>query len=434
VLPGLLAILAAFTSLKIGSLQLEDLALLLLLGFCIAKTTCMGFSFRIDSRLATLAKSYGWFLLLLVLLSFNSFRLAYFPLDDPSLVKQPVIFSLSKLLQLAAIICGFLWLSNVFLHRIDLLKAATTGYWWAGIATSWYALLSYAAVAVGHFTAPTLFGAYATDGGGIRARGLFIEGGPFGVYVVSVFVVALLRRHLTGRRLGLVNIAILLASLFLSGSKAGFLGAAALGFYAALSATSARMRGFAIIFAAGVIAVAAWGMQIGNRLNDVLVSYQNLEQFAEEGTDYNVVLGRISASYIVPQMVLAHPLAGIGFGNYPLMRNDPHYLGPLPAITDMEDLPGLGFPGVAAEMGIPATLWLIVMLYMPFRAGRKAAPVLAIAGAFQLVAHVLAVQLTFFYPWFVSACALASAHLESAVEDSDPEIAHRLLRVKPART
>lgn len=80
-------------------------------------------------------------------------------------------------------------------------------------------------------------------------------------------------------------------------------------------------------------------------------SYMNIEEeIAERGRDYNLVVGRVSALHIVPKMVATHPLTGIGFGNYPLMRNDPNYLDGLPAITEVEDLPGLGLLGVSDHL------------------------------------------------------------------------------------
>jgi hypothetical protein len=143
----------------------------------------------------------------------------------------------------------------------------------------------------------------------------------------------------------------------------------------------------------------------------------------------NLVAGRVSALYIVPKMISAHPVTGIGLGNYPLMRNDPHYLGVLPAIPEVEDVGGIGIPGIAAEIGIPATLWLLILLFMPYQVCRKSASILAVAAAFQPLAHTFAVQLTFFYPWFVSACALAALSYGSAAVRTGPR--NRFSPVRP---
>jgi O-Antigen ligase len=411
VIVGLLGALPAFTNLRVGSLQPEDFVLLLLLGFCIAKFIYSGFSFRLSSQLIGLFMSYGLLLLSLLLLSVLATRLTFYPLDEVSILKRPVIFSLSKLLQLAAIICGFLWLANVFVRKRDLLAQAMSIYYWTGIVSSQYAILSYLALARLHFTPPEIFGAYSNIDGGLRACGFFNEGGPFGVYIVSVVVVGLLHRRVTGQRLGVVSIAVLSIAFLLSASKAGFVAAAPLCLYSIISAASFRRRASYLILSSAILWAAAAGLSLGDQLLGYLESYQNIdEQIAVRGNDYSLVVGRVSALYIVPRMISAHPLTGIGFGNYPLMRNDPLYLGSLPAITEVEDLPGLGIPGIAAEMGIPVTLWLMLLLFRPYWGTRKKALVFAMAALFQPLAHiVVGVQLTLFYPWFVTACALAAS-------------------------
>lgn len=407
---GLLAFLAAFTHVRIGSLQPVDIALLLWMGFCIAKFLYSRLSLRIVSGLDGLFKSYMLFLLVLIVLSVLSIRLPFYPLYDVSFLKQPVIFSLSKLLQLAAIICGFLWLANALMTSKAFLTQAMNFYWVTGVASSIYALACCLAVFVLHLvpSGGSLFGAYSSSG--VRARGFFNEGGPFGMYLVSVLVIGFLRRYVTGKPMSKVSVVIVAAAFVLSDSKAGILVLALLLLYSVMSAASfARKVSYltlSVIFLGG----AAVLLNVGGQLTAYLYSFENIHQeVATRGEDLNLVAGRISALIIVPKMIAAHPISGIGFGNYPLMRNDPHYLGVLPSIRDTEDLPAIGIPGIAAEIGIPATIWLMVLLVMPYLKGRKAAPIIAIAGIFQFLAHASGVQLTFFYPWFVSACALAAA-------------------------
>jgi hypothetical protein len=434
VMVGLLAILPTFTNLKIGSFQPEDFVLLLLFGFCIAKFLCSRFSFRIAAELGGLFKSYGLLLLLLASLSVLSVRLPFYPLIDASFLKQPVIFSLSKILQLAATVCGFLWLTNVFMTEKKLFTRAMSAYWLTGLAVSVYAILCYVAIAITHSSSETaIVGAYIRGGEILRARGFFNEGGPFGIYVVSIFLVGLLRRHVTGRRPGLVNIGILALAFILSASKAGFFAAALLFFFSIISAASFRQKVFYLILSVAFLWGIAASLNFDAQLYGYLYSFQNIEeQLAARGTDLNLVVGRVSALYIVPKMISAHPVTGIGLGNYPLMRNDPHYLGILPAIPEIEDMAGIGIPGIAAEIGIPATLWLLVLLFIPYRVCRKSASILAVAAVFQPLAHTFAVQLTFFYPWFVSACALAALSYGPAVVHARPR--NRFSPVRPLET
>jgi hypothetical protein len=289
-------------------------------------------------------------------------------------------------------------------------------YWYIGILSSWFAILSWVVVAVAHIdpTSPpaSILGAYSVDYA-IRARGFFNEGGPFGLYVVSVFAMGLLRRHMTGRRLGLANIAILSTAFLFSESKAAFFLVVLLVLYYVVSAASLREKFTYLILSTAILCGAAAWLNLPGLLIGYLNSYQAVEDnVAALGRDNNIVVGRIAALYIVPRMVSAHPITGVGIGNYPLMRNDPHYLGSLPTITDVEDLPAIGIPGIAAEMGIPAAIWLIVLLFAPYWVCRKKASIIGIAAIFQPLAHSFGVQLTFFYPWFVSACALGASSFE----------------------
>jgi len=414
---GFLAILPAFTAVKVGSLQAEDFVLILLLGFCITKFLCSGFSFRISTKLTGLFWSYGLLLLLLLLLAVLALRLTFYPLDEASLLKQPVIFSLSKLIQLAACICGFLWLTNVFVAEKGLLIRAMNLYWWTGIVTSWFAVFSWLVVTIGHIEpAPpfpaSLLGAYSVEYA-VRARGFFNEGGPYGIYVVSVFAIGLLRRYMTRRRLGMPNIAVLFLGFLLSESKAAFLLVVLLVLYPIVSAASFRKKVTYFVISAAILCGAAVWLNLPVMLTAYVDSYQRVEDnVAAIGRDTNIVVGRIAALYIVPRMISAHPITGVGLGNYPLMRNDPHYLGSLPTITDVEDLPAIGIPGIAAEIGIPATVWLMILLLAPYWVGRKKASIIGTAAIFQFLAHVFGVQLTFFYPWFISACAFAASSYE----------------------
>ncbi len=416
-LVSLLAVLPAFTTFKLGSLQTEDFLLLFLLGFCLARFLCSGFSFKMFNKLHGLLKSYGLLLLLLFLMAVLALRLPFYAISgDVSLLKKPVIFSISKLLQMSAIICGFFWLTNIFMRNEYYLDKALNLYWYVGIVSSWYSLASCLLLKLVHTSDSGLFtfiGAYGISSVP-RARGFFNEGGPYGVYIVSIFVVGFLRRYRMRRALGLINILVLSASFLLSASKAGFFVAGFLVFYAVLTTQSVRKRVIYLVLSTAILSGAAVWWNIGDLLLGYMYSYQNMEELlATRGADLNLVLGRVAAAYIVPRMIEYHPVTGIGLGNYPLMRNDPHYLGSLPSIRDEEDLPALGVPGIAAEMGIPATIWLLLLLFAPYWTSRKTTAVIATGALFHPLAIAFGVQLTFAYPWFVSACVLATSYRET---------------------
>jgi len=206
-----------------------------------------------------------------------------------------------------------------------------------------------------------------------------------------------------------LQVAILSFSFILASSKAGFMAALFLFLFSTVMAASFTKKIVYFVLSLTLLSSLAVALNFNEQFYAYLHDYQNLEQvISVRGLDYNVVLGRVAALYIVPRMIASHPWTGIGFGNYPLMRNDPHYLGILPSVRHVEDVPGIGIPGIAAEMGIPATLLLVALLLSPVWWSRKQATIVGVAALFQCLAHTFAVQLTFFYPWFVSACAVGA--------------------------
>jgi len=117
--------------------------------------------------------------------------------------------------------------------------------------------------------------------------------------------------------------------------------------------------------------------------------------------------GRVAGAILVPRMIEAHPITGIGLGNFSLLRNAPEYLQGLPT-KDTWELPGIGLVAYVAELGIPLFVYLMVLLCMPawmcrFRASKFA----FVLAAYQPLAHVFGVQLNFYYPWLCAAFALA---------------------------
>ena len=397
--------MVAFTNLKFASLQMEDVFLLGLTTWCFASFAANGSSLRISNTLRPLLKDYALLLVLLFTTSVFALRLQFFPLVGVSILKEPVFLSLSRFIQLTAVIVGFIWLANLLQNNREALRKALQTYWFTGLFVCSYAIVSYLLL---HFAHINIGG--ASPGGGGRARGTFNEGGPFGLYVVSLFVVAVLRRLVFGCRIGTVAAATVLIAFALAFSKAGFV---ALGVMGIAWVASHRISVRTVVLGSLIVSIlAAVGVALHpeRQIRDYTISYENIHAKIEHGhrADYNLVLGRVAAGYIVPRMVEAHPLLGIGIGNYPLMRNNPKYLGPLPPVYRHEDLPGLGLIGYAPDFGIPGLLAMSWLLTAPFRICRRTSLKLSVLGLFQIICHLFGAQLTFFYPWFVSACILGS--------------------------
>ncbi len=419
--------LAAFTNIRLGSLQPEDFVLIVLLAVCLGRFLARGGYFRIEPSLAWLSKAYLLLIVALGVMAALALRLKFFPLDNASLLKQPFLFSLSKLVQLAACVCGFLWLANGAAQRTLWLQLTLKAYWLIGIASAVYSICCWVLVYRLHLTvSPTsLLGAYHPDltGSSIRVRGFFNEGGPYGIYLVSVALIGMLQRKLYGVRLGRITGTVLLVVFVMAQSKSAFLLALLLLLAFLASVSSFRSRMVYLFVSACLITGVAIQINLLAQLEAYYTAYENLEQrMSVLGNDANLVLGRVASAYIIPRMIEAHPITGIGIGNYPLMRNDPQYLGKLPAILYQEDLPALGILGEACEIGVPATLFLLVLFCVPFVRCRRYGAAIMLAAIFQPLAHLLGAQITYFYPWLVSACALGACvqSKKIAIVDSSP--------------
>jgi hypothetical protein len=106
----------------------------------------------------------------------------------------------------------------------------------------------------------------------------------------------------------------LMAALCLSGSKAGFLAAMAL---CALSVMAAgtRAQRLALLGVCGLVFTLLLTV-FGGKLFGYTYAYLNLEEaLAYRPDDPSLIMGRIAAAAIVPRMIAAHPVAGIGVGN-----------------------------------------------------------------------------------------------------------------------
>jgi hypothetical protein len=158
-----------------------------------------------------------------------------------------------------------------------------------------------------------------------------------------------------------------------------------------------------LIIGAAVAATAIAFTPILHQFGSYLVIYQNYELVASaKSEDLNVVAGRLAAAIVIPEMVAAHPILGVGLGNYSVMRGAPEIDVPSP---DVWDVPGSGLALYAAELGIPLFLILVWNIWTPVRMVRNAGlpTCLIILVAYQFFAQLIEVQATFFYPWLASA-------------------------------
>jgi hypothetical protein len=241
-------------------------------------------------------------------------------------------------------------------------------------------------------------------------RGFYNEGGPYGLYLISVFLIGLALYQQKWVKKSALQFAFVLLSIAFIGSKskAAFCAVLFILLVNGLLAKSLKRRvGLALL----VIAFLAGIYQIVD-LGKVAMAYQRATQAYEwlshrHENDGNFIYGRIAGAFIVPKMVHEHPLIGVGWGNYGLLRNAPEYRGAA-AFVSTYDEPALGIAGMTADLGIPLVLYLAGGLLLPFiLLRRKKTPLyLTNLALLQPVIHLFGGQLNLTYPWIVTAFAL----------------------------
>ncbi len=399
-----MAALSAAPILKIGDIQAVEI--LQAASLCLAAPAFLYGGMRVPAYgvWRRYGARYAVFLGVALGLSIMALRLPFFPPPDVSAIKKPLLLSLSRIFELILAMYFMLAIANALAARPSLLRRGLDVYSTTGVLTAAASLSAW--ILMKSAGLPS-FLVYGYEG---RIRGLFNEGGPYGMFLVSVSVAMLVRRRLFAVRylfLHRTALAILAAALFVSGSKAGLLAAILLCVVGAAASASTRLR--IALAGACLLTVFAFFSLFEGRLYGYFYAYVNFDTaLAFRPEDPSLIMGRVAASIIAPRMIAAHPWSGIGVGNYSLMRNDPEYLQGLPPV-DAWDLPGLGLLGSAAEFGIPLTLFFLAVLLRPaVHAFKRGAPaVVGVAVAFQPVAFLLGVNLNFFYPWLIAAFALS---------------------------
>ncbi len=401
---ALFALLSAAPVLKIADIQAVEW--LQLIWLCQAAPVFIYRGMRVprSGLWRRYGSGYAIFLLACIALAALSLRLEFYTPPDVSLLKQPFILSLSRIFEFFLAVFFMLKLAQEMRANPRTFRIALNAYIAVGTLSAVLSIIGWFAVKIAGISFFTVYG-YED-----RVRGFFNEGGPYGVFLVSVALMLLLRRRVFGAAfpfLHNVTLGLLLFALVLSGSKAGLLAAIGLLGLGLLFAGNKWQK--CALVAGGVLAGLIFLTLFQGKLLGYAYAYMDMDEaIAYRPDDPSLIMGRIAAASIVPKMLSAHPLLGIGPGNYSLMRNDPEYLQGLPPVDDW-DLPGMGLFGAAAEFGIPLTLFFAFLLVRPLASAvRERAPAaIAVAAGFQPVAFLLGVNLNFFYPWLVAGFVMA---------------------------
>ena len=392
-------VLASTIVLKFASIQYLEYLYFLLIAFLFTRLVRAQFALRTDPPVARLAFNWAIWCALALATAINSLGRPVYngPYD---LLHAPVFVSIARLGEVAANVAGLVFLGHLFRRDRRKLLFTMRVYFYTGVASAFYSILCMFSLRVLHHLLRN-----STD----RANGFYNEGGPYGLYIVSVILLGLFLRPFE-RRKGIFYISLFscLIALSLSVSKAAYAAILLLFAISALLAASLRQK----LATALVLAVVTFVVLTQTNLKAGLDNYVLASKLYVIGSnlrpdDGNLVAGRTSGLFLLPKMVAMHPWFGVGFAHYGLVRNTPQYRG-LSIFVKVIDNTGLGIFQYLAELGIPITLYLSVLLFIPFILLRRTTHLrrATAIGLMHPVVLMFGGQLNLTYPWIMSAFAI----------------------------
>jgi hypothetical protein len=409
ILAALVAFLSGFTDVRVGDIQTVELVIMgaLALSFLMPRQAAQvegpGLIIDLIPRILVM-------LTLVACGSVLSLRLNFYPPDDIGILKRPPWATLVRFVEVA------ISTSSVFIVALSIrddprkLRLVLKAFAWAGLLNAAWGLATFFLFFGSGVYLPVVPG--ITLGSRMpRVCGFFNEGGPFGVYLAGVALVQYIRGpvlHYIGRWQFRASIAVMLVAIIGSQSKAAVLVIMVLAVFGFAQQRRAALVGFAL----ALVVPLAIDSNLVEGINGYYSSLVNFrEQAYERSTDGSLVNGRLMASVLLPRIVEAHPVLGVGIGNYSLVRNDPNILLGLPR-TEIWDLHGLGLLGYLAELGIPLTLFVLYIYAYPALFALRSRGWIFMLSAYPMLAALFGVQLNFAYPWVVLGIALAALSID----------------------
>ncbi len=405
-----LCLLCGLTDLKAGDIQpVEIWSLICLIGSAFLLLKQRG-KVRANEAVSKISSQYILMLALIFIGSLLSLRLKFYPPADFGILKTPPWASFVRFLQLfLAVSCLFI-ITFAIGEKKSRLRLALKLYTTAALANALWAIVS----GLASRYEIDLSGAY-TFGGVTRLRGSFVEGGPFGVYLAGAILMLCVRRFGI-RDISLISFGFQITVLLLA--LAGAQSKAAILLLLILGVCYMYFRGSAgvLMLAPLLVAPLLLTTNVYDGVNGYIEAFVGFDRALRmRPDDATLIMGRIMAAVLLPRMVAEYPVAGIGIGNYSLMRNNPEILQGLPT-TSQWDLPGLGLLGYVAELGIPLTLYVLWVYSAPIRMARNHNPWIGTLGAYPVLAALFGVQLNFAYPWIISGMALSAVALTPPIK------------------
>lgn len=206
-----------------------------------------------------------------------------------------------------------------------------------------------------------------SDGQDHRLRAFYVEGGPYGLYISTLFFIeyAHFKRY--------IYLMVFLSVIFFAKSKSGYI-FAIIGFLYLIFSNTKQLKEFVdpqkatkflfiISLSIPLIIILTYFIGI-NYVNSIKDMYQATK---ERPTDTSLVMGRVAGSYIGYNIITNNPILGVGSGNYSLVRNNTIYRGFIPSVNKW-DLGGLGgIFNLLIENGIIGLSLFILTIFNFFR-------------------------------------------------------------------
>lgn len=232
-----------------------------------------------------------------------------------------------------------------------------------------------------------------------RLRGLYNEGGPYGLMLGFIFALTFFQKENRFKVLKQLFLFVVIA--FCAKSKAGILFTIFWVGILNLDYLKRELRTFMYpILALFIIIFYFIFINLSSMYIKEFSTIKN--SIYERPTDPNLILGRVSGKYIVPKMIEENPIFGIGLGNYPLIRNNSQYRTFFPKpprkIIDIDAHGYGGIVDVIVDMGISGFLWFMFIVYLLYAELKIINKGKILLLGFLLLL-VFGVQLSFLYPW-----------------------------------
>lgn len=339
--------------------------------------------------------------------AFASLRFEFYLPQNVSWQTLPISITVQRVIELVCAVSAMVYMAHIFLEEPVWLKRGVQIYVWTAVFSVVYSIVTWPLAYLG----VAQMGVYLVN---FRWRGFYNEGGPWGLYLVSAIVVgfAMYKRGWCTRWQIWAIEALLVLGLVFSYSKASIAMLLLLLVANAFLAGSMMRRLLMLMAVAAVLVVGSMVVNFVSSVKGYMAKAAEYERVSSmHRADTNFVAGRVAGAFIVPRMIAAHPLTGIGWGNYALLRNLPEYRGASVWYSGLDD-PGLGFLAYVAQLGIPLGFYMALCLSLPaILATRRRCPVyVRNVAMIQPLTMFFGAQLNLTYPWVVSAFALGMAY------------------------